>query len=169
MQTLESPSFEVSLYATPDVTFVLLAGDLDVASAPRLIDTVERELGSPNEVVFDLASLEFLDVAGARALVRAVDRVRSTGSLAVVVSPSRPVDRILRLLGVDAHLGVETNGMPRRHRSRPFTGLRVTQGAPAPERLLPDGDIGGSDGTGRRRTDREVSLCTTSSSSPPQI
>lgn len=106
-QTLESAPFEVIVCATPGVTLVLLAGDLDIASAPKLIDAVERELGhATTDLVFDLAALEFIDVAGARALVRAVDRVRWAGGLAAVVSPTRPVERVIRLLGVDAHLGL---------------------------------------------------------------
>ncbi len=106
--TLQSPPFEAITCPTPGVTLVLLAGELDVASAATLMETVDRELApASSEVVFDLAALEFLDVAGARALVRAVDRVRGAGGFAAVVSPSPPVERVLRLLGVDAHLGLD--------------------------------------------------------------
>lgn len=106
--TLESSPFEAVTCPTPGVTLVLLAGELDVASAATLMETVDRQLGlAPSEVVFDLAALEFLDVAGARALVRAVDRVRWAGAVAAVVSPSPPVERVLRLLGVGAHLGLD--------------------------------------------------------------
>ncbi len=108
-QTLDSAPFEAIVCPTPGVTFVLLAGDLDIASAPTLIEAVEQELGdTATDVVFDLAALEFVDVAGARALVRAVDRVRWAGGLAAAISPSRPIQRVLRLLGVDAHLGLDS-------------------------------------------------------------
>ncbi len=107
-QALESAPFEAVVCPTPGVTFVLLAGELDIASAPKLVESVEQELGhAAADVVFDLAALEFVDVAGARALVRAVDRVRWAGGSAAVISPSRPVERVVRLLGVDAHLGLD--------------------------------------------------------------
>ena len=65
------------------------------------------------DVLLDLAGLRFVDVAGARALMRAVARTSGTGRTPIVVSPRRPVERVLRLLGVAETLGLGS-GLPTR-------------------------------------------------------
>ncbi len=57
---LRSTPFEAIVCPAPGVTFVLLAGDLDLLSEPKLTDAVEQDLGdAAAEVVFDLAASSF--------------------------------------------------------------------------------------------------------------
>ncbi len=86
--------------ATPSTTFIRLRGELDVTTGPLLTAFLDRELRRAKRVVvFDLSALDFIDVAGARALARAVTLARQSGRTVATVSPRRPVERVLRLIG----------------------------------------------------------------------
>ena len=70
-------------------------GEIDLATAPALVDSIESELGrsAPGRVVIDLSEVRFLDSSGLNALVR-LQRVleeRSIGMRLII-----PSDRIVR-------------------------------------------------------------------------
>ncbi len=105
---LEPISFQTSMSSTSTISVLGLRGELDFAAAPFLLAIVDRELPrAAPEVIFDLDGLAFVDVAGARALLRAVARTREAGRTPAVVSPTRPVERLLRLLGVAEMLDLD--------------------------------------------------------------
>lgn len=84
---------------------VKLCGELDLASVERL-RAVERPVADANSpVVFDLADLEFIDVAGIRALVATVDRLRSWGRAVAVCSVPPLTRKVAELVGVSSYLG----------------------------------------------------------------
>ncbi len=104
-QNSESMPFEARVYSKSGVCFLKLRGELDFAAAPSLMAVLDRELPrAAPEVVFDLAGVTFVDVAGARALMRAVDRATSVGGTPWVVATPPPVQRVLGLLGIAEHL-----------------------------------------------------------------
>ena len=110
-ETHESMFFDARVCSIPGCTFIALRGELDLASAPNLAEVVDRSLRQADGmVVFDLASLSFVDLAGTRSLVDAVTRARSTGRMAITLGPSRPVERVLRLLDVADELGLGGDG-----------------------------------------------------------
>lgn len=88
------------------------AGELDLASAPRL----ERELRRIEEtdaeiITVDLSGLTFIDSAGAHLLRRADLRSRANGSR-LRLSPAPPaVRRVLALLGVEKDLPFDAQQM----------------------------------------------------------
>lgn len=105
--TSQPMPFETSVSSASATTLLRLAGELDLATVPTFVAILDQGLpDAAPHVVFDLAGLHFVDVAGARALTRAVARTRSTGRTAIVVSPTRPVERVLCLLGVAGELGL---------------------------------------------------------------
>lgn len=109
--THESMFFDARVCFIPGCTFVALRGELDLASAPMLAEVVDYSLPhADGMVVFDLTSLDFVDLAGTRSLVHAVTRARSTGRMAIALFPSRPVERVLRLLDVVDELGLGGDG-----------------------------------------------------------
>ena len=81
------------------VTWVHLAGELDIASAPRL----ERMLVGPELqgplVVLDLRQLTFMDSFGFHVVAHASMRARCTGSRLVLIRAPRQVKRLLALTG----------------------------------------------------------------------
>ena len=64
--------FEADISVRGDELWVLPRGDLDIAGAPELEETLSLALASDAaEIVIDLRGLEFVDSTGLRALVQA--------------------------------------------------------------------------------------------------
>jgi anti-sigma B factor antagonist len=64
-------AFEAELSLRGDELWVLPVGDLDLAAAPELEETLSLAMASDAPaVVIDLRGLEFVDSAGLRALVQ---------------------------------------------------------------------------------------------------
>jgi anti-anti-sigma factor len=82
-------------------TVLKVRGELDTITADRFTADAVRELiRAPGAVVVDLSFLDFLDCAGARALVKAFSAVRP-GQLTVVRGIQPAVARLLDLVGLD--------------------------------------------------------------------
>jgi anti-anti-sigma factor len=76
-------------------------GEWDLATAPPLRAQLEVALaGAWQLVVIDLKDVSFLDVAGANPIIDALRRSRITGQQIILVSPQRPVARLLDVLGL---------------------------------------------------------------------
>jgi anti-sigma B factor antagonist len=76
------------------------AGELDIATAPRLerVLTQEREPG--DRVVLDLADLEFIDSTGLRVIVQAVEASRRAGWELTLRQGPPAVRRVFEISGV---------------------------------------------------------------------
>jgi anti-anti-sigma factor len=88
---------------------VRLFGEVDLVTRDVLAAALEAALGTrtaPDELVLDLAGLDFIDVAGARVLLRSTADFRAAGGRVVLQGTQRPVVRALRLLDVDRAPGV---------------------------------------------------------------
>lgn len=95
---------------TGALVVVKLLGELDLAAVHHL-RAMERRLGDvDSHVVFDLEGLEFVDVAGMRALVTMMDRLRSSGCVVGVSSAPRSAENVADLVGASDHLR-ETAGV----------------------------------------------------------
>ena len=81
---------------------VRLVGDIDLHTAPRLEQEL-RELveAGARSIVADLADVSFMDAAGLTALVRTVNRLHACGGRLHLRSPSRSVEKLLRLTSLD--------------------------------------------------------------------
>lgn len=87
---------------------LVVTGELDVASGPALEHAVARVLdGQGGDFRLDLSALTFMDSTGARSLVRVHRRLESIGRRLVLVSPTRPVRRVIELLGLDGLIEVQ--------------------------------------------------------------
>jgi anti-sigma B factor antagonist len=82
---------------------VRLAGDLDVATAPRLIDQSSAivDCDTSHRVVLDLAAVEFIDCSGLRALLQSRQRIMTTGHGFEVVDARPNAVRLFKL--TDTH------------------------------------------------------------------
>ena len=92
-----------------DPTVLVLSGELDLASYPRLEHAIDRVLEStPTSelVVLDLSGLEFMDIAGLRSVLRSDQRLRGVGKRFVVASPAPGVRRLLALTDQERALRV---------------------------------------------------------------
>ena len=86
------------LHDVNDGTIVVLAGDLDLATAPRLARAVEQLPDDPRPVILDLRDVVFVDSSGVSALLD-VERVlgEKRRSLALL-QPAGAVTRVLDLV-----------------------------------------------------------------------
>jgi anti-anti-sigma factor len=85
-----------------DAVALLCQGELDLASAPALLETLNRLMGEETllPIVLDLSGVGFMDSSGLRALIEA-DRVRrEAGRSMALLSPSAPVVRVLELVNL---------------------------------------------------------------------
>jgi anti-anti-sigma factor len=85
-------------------TNLALHGELDIANAHTLELTLHEALHSGDEVVVDMAKLEFLDSTGISLLVMAM-RSRGAERLRFLPSESPDVRRLFSLTGLDQRLG----------------------------------------------------------------
>ena len=103
-----SQPFEIHEYDVDGVHVIGMQGELDLATAPRLlvrIDATRRE-GSRRMVV-DLTTAEFCDSVGLRALFGAhQEMAASSGRMAVAVGEDGAVARLFALAGASELLEV---------------------------------------------------------------
>jgi anti-sigma B factor antagonist len=98
-------SFTVQLQPRSDATLIVVAGELDIASAPELeqtLDQIQPEL--TKLVVVDLRELEFMDSTGLSIIVRAHQRLADSDCELTLVKGPPQVQRLLDLTGVAGRL-----------------------------------------------------------------
>ena len=83
-----------------------LAGELDLASAPRLTEALLDVAWPAAEVHLDLADLSFLDSSGLRVILE-LARSRGIDGSVVLLHPSKAVMRTFEIIGIDEHPGIE--------------------------------------------------------------
>jgi anti-anti-sigma factor len=101
---------EVLVQTSPIPGGLAIAGEIDhsnariVHSALSAASATRPEGGDP--FVVGLGAVDFLDVAGARALLTGTTAYRARGGMVHIPEVQAPVGRLLRLLGVDRFDGV---------------------------------------------------------------
>jgi anti-sigma B factor antagonist len=95
------PEFSITVRNLPDLLLVRLHGELDIASADGLANSLVELAGST--VVVDLADLTFMDSSGIGALVRARNRIGAGGGGELMLTrPGAIVRKALEIVGLDA-------------------------------------------------------------------
>ena len=85
--------------AGPDVGWLHLAGELDIASTPELERTLRESQFQMRLVVLDLRELMFMDSCGVREIVNAGIGAREAGRQLVVLRGPPNVHRMFSLTG----------------------------------------------------------------------
>jgi anti-anti-sigma factor len=80
---------------------VALTGDLDMAAAFKLEPTIDRVVAehAVDELVLDLAGVEFMDSAGLGSLLSTHERLNDLGIEPKITRPSPAVERVLAATG----------------------------------------------------------------------
>ena len=103
--TAVGDAFSVDLSRRGVSVVCSVAGEIDLATAPALVEAIESELDSPatdtTRVVVDLSEVGFLDSSGLNALVRLEQTLGGRGVDVRIVSPS---DRVVRQVFEITHL-----------------------------------------------------------------
>jgi anti-anti-sigma factor len=79
--------------------WVHVAGELDLASSPRLAQTLGEALLDARLVVLDLRELTFMDASGVHVIVDSAGDARQAEKRLVLVRGAANVDRVLTLVG----------------------------------------------------------------------
>jgi anti-sigma B factor antagonist len=87
-----------------DHDVVVAAGEIDLASAPRVGLALEPFAGQP--VVLDLRRVEFMDSAGLKVLLRQRSRIEESGGDLRLVVGNGAVGRLLELTGVSGAFSI---------------------------------------------------------------
>ena len=90
--------------------WVRVAGDLDLAAAPQLEETLQVAQLNASKVVLDLRALSFIDAAGARVIADAATRAGPDGRRLMVVRAAHQVETLSTLTGTAGEL--ETFDLP---------------------------------------------------------
>ena len=102
------PPFEVTVQRDDAVATVVVSGELDLATVPRLSATV-TEHSDASLLVLDLNAVTFIDSSGVRVLIEADRACTGSGSRLVVLAGDGPVRRLLDLCELDGRLAVVTD------------------------------------------------------------
>jgi anti-sigma B factor antagonist len=96
-----TPRFDVETAVGADVGRVMVSGDLDVRSAPRLI-TVLRDVAHTmvRRIELDCRCVDFVDSAGVRALIVGRNEAMGMGVNLTVVGASSAMRRVLDITGL---------------------------------------------------------------------
>jgi anti-anti-sigma factor len=88
---------------------LVVAGELDLATAPALHDAVTQLLGAgePSTVVIDLGEVTFLDSSGLGALLRARADVLAAGGRLVLGAVAPGPRRVIVIAGLAGTFGLE--------------------------------------------------------------
>ncbi|CAN5167832.1 hypothetical protein BH18ACT5_BH18ACT5_01680 [soil metagenome] len=92
---VEPLGFSVSLVDT--TLIAILSGELDIVTAPRIVEHLETYRYRATRILYDLGGLTFLDGFGLRSLLGIFDGDLDGVSIA---NPSPPVRRVLEALGL---------------------------------------------------------------------
>jgi anti-sigma B factor antagonist len=84
----------------------VLHGELDIATAPELVEMLHRFRRQGHAVALDLAEVTFMDVAGMRVLLEAAQRARSRQARMIIFNPRRCASRVFGLTAVDQQLQI---------------------------------------------------------------
>ena len=85
---------------------VALEGRLDTTTAPELEASLKEELDTVNELIIDLAKLEYISSAGLRVLLAAQKAMMKQGSM-VVTNPNDVISEIFEVTGFSTILTIE--------------------------------------------------------------
>jgi anti-sigma B factor antagonist len=112
---------------------VVARGECDITNASLLREQLLGMLARESaRMVVDLSGLEFLDCAGAGALVAVSRRAMLLGGTLAIAAPRAPVARLLQLTGLDQHFAVFPSSPSALAAVRQVSLLPVLGGQPAP-------------------------------------
>jgi anti-sigma B factor antagonist len=85
-----------------EVVWIALAGELDLASAPKVEPVLRDSAG--RQKVLDLRELTFLDSSGLRLILAAHAAARRDGAILEIVPGPPAVQRVFQICGVEDEL-----------------------------------------------------------------
>jgi anti-anti-sigma factor len=104
---VSGPPFELEITPDRERVIVAPAGEIDLATAPRLQQGIEELLnGGFTQIVVDLHRVTFMDSQGVHALVIVHNQAKELGATLTLVLGNTTARTTLELSGVLRHLNV---------------------------------------------------------------
>ena len=100
--TIEPETFSMSRSTRRSPELVTLAGELDMAHAPAVAETLDALSDNERPVIVDLTELTFIDSSGIHAILRP----RPQQGVVVLVCPQGNISRVLSVTKIDRVLPV---------------------------------------------------------------
>jgi anti-sigma B factor antagonist len=85
---------------------LVVRGELDMATVPHLGAALDAESERDAPIVVDLASLDFIDMTGLRALLDAAAQAATKAQAFEILNPSPAVERLLELTGFGSRFSI---------------------------------------------------------------
>jgi anti-sigma B factor antagonist len=103
--------FSVDEHEEGGVRVIAVAGELDIATAPKLCARLDAtRTGRRPRLLVDLTDVDFCDSTGLRALLGAASEVRAHGGrFAIVCTPSGDVARLLEVVGAAEWMAIHSD------------------------------------------------------------
>lgn len=99
-------AFTVTTIRAEDELVIHARGDVDFAVTPQLVEAVRSAVDdSVSSIVIDCEQVTFIDSEALKAFMEMSQRFTSAGKTFLIGRCSRPVTRIINLLGVQCLLG----------------------------------------------------------------
>lgn len=94
---------EVTVQKFNRVDLVKINGRVDSSTAPQLGEALNEQFGSgTNNLVLDLADVDYMSSAGLREMVAALKKAKQSGGDLRLCTPSERVLEVLDLAGLDS-------------------------------------------------------------------
>lgn len=95
--------FNVSSRSHGDRTVVVVSGEIDLYTAPRLHGELTAALSGdrPAQVVVDMSGVEFCDSTGMNVLLSSLRQARERGGQLEIAAPRPAVRKIIAVTGLD--------------------------------------------------------------------
>jgi anti-sigma B factor antagonist len=92
--------FEVSIDEhMPGVSLLSVRGEVDLHTAPRLEEALERAATNGSVVVVDMSGIRFIDSTALATFLRARDQLSERNTSLRLVAPSQAVERLFTVTG----------------------------------------------------------------------
>ena len=98
--SIDVPTIELR-WPRPGTAVITLGGEHDLATAPRLQETVDEALANCSHLIVDISGTEFIDSSTIATFIRARDRAEHAGKrFNLVLGTAAIVERALEVSGV---------------------------------------------------------------------
>jgi len=97
----QTADFSVAVAFEGGEHVVMVAGEVDMATAPEFAAAVGTLGGPGARLVFDLSSVTFMDSSGLNVIATTLLRLREQGGRACVRGPSALVRQTIKISGLD--------------------------------------------------------------------
>jgi anti-sigma B factor antagonist len=102
------PVFSVARHDEADAVRLVVEGELDMDTGPRLREEIDRaHAAAPARLVLDLRGVTFFDSTGLQIVLDAEVRCREAGRDLLVLPGAGEARRVLELADVTDRLGIE--------------------------------------------------------------